>query len=47
LSQAYDLKSVADYATGPDGYVPLEQAKNALETAQQFLDCVLVLLDAT
>jgi uncharacterized protein (UPF0332 family) len=45
-SQAYDLKSVADYATGPDAIVPLEQAAKAIGTAHRFLDCVTSLLDA-
>jgi uncharacterized protein (UPF0332 family) len=46
LSQAYDLKAVADYATGPDAIVPLEQAAKAIEMARRFLDCVTSLLDA-
>jgi uncharacterized protein (UPF0332 family) len=45
LSQAYDLKSVADYATGPDAFVPLDQAAAAIVTARRFLDCVVALLD--
>jgi uncharacterized protein (UPF0332 family) len=44
LSQAYDLKSVADYATGPEAFVPLDQAEKAIDTARRFLDCVVVLL---
>ena len=46
LSQAYDLKSLADYATGPDAIVPLEQAANAIMMARRFLDRVMSLLDA-
>jgi uncharacterized protein (UPF0332 family) len=46
LSQDYDLSSLADYATGPDAIVPLEQAANAIGTARRFLDCVMALLDA-
>jgi hypothetical protein len=45
LSQAYDLKSVADYATGPDSFVPLDLAAAAIDTARRFPDCVVVLLD--
>ncbi len=44
--QAYNLKTVADYATGPQAIVPLERAGNAVLTAHRFLDCVLTLLDA-
>ena len=46
LGQAYNLKTVADYATGPKAIVPLERAANAILIARRFLDCVLVLLDA-
>jgi hypothetical protein len=46
LSQAYDVKSLADYETGPDAVVPLEQAANAMIMARRFLDCVMSLLDA-
>ena len=45
LSRAYDLKSLADYATGPEAYVPLEQAASAIEIARQFLNCVEALID--
>jgi uncharacterized protein (UPF0332 family) len=45
LSHAYDLKSVADYATGPEAFVPLDQAAKAIDTARRFLNCVQALLD--
>jgi uncharacterized protein (UPF0332 family) len=40
LAQAYDLKAVADYATGPDAVVPLDRAASAVETARRFVDVV-------
>jgi len=40
LSQAYNLKAVADYETGPGSIVPPERAAAALETATRFVDCI-------
>jgi len=40
LAQAYDLKAVADYATGPEAVVPLERAAAAIDTARRFLAAV-------
>jgi uncharacterized protein (UPF0332 family) len=37
LAQAYDLKTIADYATGPDAVVPLERAAEAIATARRFI----------
>jgi uncharacterized protein (UPF0332 family) len=45
LAQAYTLKEVADYATGPDANVPLSRAAVAIETAARFLACVTGLLE--
>jgi hypothetical protein len=44
LSEGYKLKAVADYETGPDAVVPLEQAARALATAGRFLQTVADLL---
>lgn len=44
LAQAYNLKAVADYETGPDSLVPMERAAAAIETAGRFIDCVSKLL---
>lgn len=38
LSQAYNLKAVADYETGPDSLVPPERAAAAIETAVRFVE---------
>ena len=37
LSQAYNLKAVADYETGPDSLLPPERAAAAIETAERFV----------
>ena len=44
LSQAYNLKAIADYETGPDAVVPLERVEAAIATATRFLNCVVRLL---
>jgi uncharacterized protein (UPF0332 family) len=46
LAQAYKMKAVADYETGPGSEVPLERASAAIETAQKFVDCIAGLLAA-
>ena len=38
LSQAYNLKAVADYETGPDSLLPRERAAAAIETAGRFVE---------
>jgi hypothetical protein len=38
LGQAYNLKAVADYETGPDSLLPPERAAAAIETAERFVD---------
>ncbi len=37
LSQSYNLKSLADYETGPDAEVSPERAAAAVEAAQRFV----------
>jgi uncharacterized protein (UPF0332 family) len=44
LSQAYNLKAVADYELGPGAVVPLERARAAIDTAEQFVDHIAELL---
>ncbi len=44
LSQAYNLKAVADYEAGPGAVVPRERVEAALATARLFVDCVTGLL---
>ena len=38
LAQAYNLKAVADYETGPDSLLPPERAGAAIETAGRFVE---------
>jgi uncharacterized protein (UPF0332 family) len=45
LSQGYKLKAIADYETGPEAVVPLEEASAAVETADRFIRMVAELLD--
>ncbi|MGH8497519.1 MAG: HEPN domain-containing protein [Methylococcales bacterium] len=45
LTQAYNLKAVADYETGPNSDIPPERSAAAIETAARFLDCITALLD--
>lgn len=44
--EAYDLKTLADYATRPEAAVPLERAATALAIAQRFVDVVADMLAA-
>ena len=44
LGQAYNLKAVGDYETGPDSNIPLERSAAALETATRFVACIAELL---
>ena len=37
LSRNYDLKSIADYETGPDAEVTLERAQQAVQEAKRFV----------
>jgi len=46
MALAYDLKTLADYATRPEAAVPLERAATALATAQRFVDVVANMLAA-
>ncbi|WP_029007370.1 HEPN domain-containing protein [Azospirillum halopraeferens] len=45
LAQAYDLKALADYETGPDSDVPPQRASEAITRAEQFVACIASLLD--
>lgn len=44
LPQAYNLKAVADYETGPDSIIPLDRAEVAILRAKEFVDAVSNLL---
>jgi len=44
LTDGYDLKSVADYGIGPDAVVSADDANQAIETANRFVDCIQAML---
>ncbi len=44
LAQAYKLKALADYETGPGSEISTERAAAALEAARRFVDRVAVVL---
>ena len=44
LSQAYNLKAVADYELGPGAGVPLDRASEAINRAAQFIEQIAALL---
>ncbi len=45
LGRSYNLKTVADYATGPSATVTQAQAAEALDAARQFVSTVVGFLD--
>lgn len=47
LSQAYNLKSIADYEIGPEADIPQEYSAAAIETAIRFVDSVGQLLETS
>jgi uncharacterized protein (UPF0332 family) len=46
LGRAYNLKAIADYETGPGSQVSAERAREAIQTACRFVECVAGLLPA-
>jgi uncharacterized protein (UPF0332 family) len=44
LSQAYHLKAVADYETGPGSSVPIDKAAAAIQSAAGLIECVTEIL---
>jgi len=44
LNRAYNLKTVADYETGPDAEIPPERSAEAIATAARFVECLAGLL---
>ncbi len=45
VSQAYDLKAVADYEMGADSDIPFERSVAAIETAARFYDCIAAIVE--
>ncbi len=46
LSQAYNLKAVADYETGPGSEIVPERAATAVETAKRFVARIIEMIEA-
>lgn len=46
LPRTYNLKSIADYLTGPGSQVTVEQAQEAIQTARRFVASVESLIPA-
>jgi hypothetical protein len=47
LPRTYNLKAIADYLTGPDSQVTVEQAQEeAIATAVRFVDVIVAVLEA-
>jgi uncharacterized protein (UPF0332 family) len=44
LPRAYNLKSIADYGTGPGPHVSGESARDAIQTARRFMECIATLI---
>jgi uncharacterized protein (UPF0332 family) len=44
LSQSYNLKSIADYETGPGAEITAERAGTAIDAGKQFLATIIKLL---
>ena len=44
LPRAYNLKSIADYGTGPGSHVTAANAEDALQAARRFVQCVTLLM---
>jgi uncharacterized protein (UPF0332 family) len=47
LTDGYDLKSVAGYGIGPEAVVSANDAKQAIETANGFVDCISATLSVS
>jgi uncharacterized protein (UPF0332 family) len=45
ISQAYDLKAVADYEFGSDSIIPIERSEAAIETAAKLLNCIASIVE--
>jgi hypothetical protein len=46
LGRTYDFKAIADYLTGSDSQISIEQAQQAIATARRFIEVIAVSLGA-
>jgi hypothetical protein len=44
LGRSYDLKSIADYETGPGSHISADRTREAIDTARRFVECVAGLM---
>jgi uncharacterized protein (UPF0332 family) len=44
LGRTYNLKAIADYHTGPGSHISTESAREAIDTARRFVECVTILI---
>jgi uncharacterized protein (UPF0332 family) len=44
LGRTYDLKTIADYETGPGSEISPKKVQQAVDTAKRFIDCIEGLL---
>jgi uncharacterized protein (UPF0332 family) len=44
LGRTYNLKGIADYLTGPGSHISAEMAREAIDSAKRFVECVAGLL---
>jgi uncharacterized protein (UPF0332 family) len=44
LGRTYDLKAIADYETGPGSHISAERAREAIDSAKRFVECIAGLL---
>lgn len=46
LGRTYDLKAIADYETGPGSDISSERAREAIDNAKRFVECVASMMPA-
>jgi len=44
LPRTYNLKAIADYVTGPGSQVSDESAREAVQIARRFVECITTLI---
>jgi uncharacterized protein (UPF0332 family) len=46
LGRTYNLKAIADYLTGPGSHISAESAREAIDGARRFVECLTSLMPA-
>ena len=46
LGRTYDLKAIADYETGPGSHISADKAREAVDSAHRFVECLTGLMPA-